>query len=565
MQVSKRTGATALAFVTALIVFLIYIAWPSYNYQPDSIQAAMALQQVVTGSQFYHPAGGRAYEPGVIESADPDPAQIINTRYFLDYPTSVFAYRLMTLTGWSGLVITPILASRALMGAIGVFFFTLAMYELTESRVFGILAGLGLGLSAGYWSFSTDIYQSITMVAFVSLATYILIRQSKSGGSGLRLSAKFVLALVLAIATLYNVTAVLTAGAFTIAIALIHTRGQLVERLKHMIIFGLIYSAQVAVIYLVVALFFSSNWTGQLNPFTWTDSSSGTSLQVVQMEPVMDVFRTVIGFAKSEVAFPGLSIRDFRSFRNYWDMSGELQKAAVLGYYGVVLLIASVPILILIWKRKQVPENQRWLLIVLPLWFVFYEIFNWVWFPSLSYVWVVPVLIWWVAVALAISLLRIALPRLHRPAMAAAGLFVLLTFSISLLTQFMPESNPERVPWFDIAETLGESSTSDVFVTSNHPLNFYIAYFSHRDVLSVDLIDSANDYDTAKTQSIVDDRIARHRADGGDVFVYVPSEDLLPRVAQAVGLDSVDELEVAWQFPDLTVYKADYPNTSNGS
>jgi hypothetical protein len=105
-----------------------------------------------------------------------------------------------------------------------------------------------------------------------------------------------------------------------------------------------------------------------------------------------------------------------------------------------------------------------------------------------------------------------------------------------------------------VARKLKHSQPSSLFVSAGrHPLDFYVAYFAHRDVISSGLVRYASGSD-ADVARVVRERVRQHARVGGPIYVYglgtVTSTErrALLRLLPGTGL------RPAWRFPKLTVY-----------
>jgi hypothetical protein len=545
-------GAALCVFI---IVTAIYLIWPSHFYPPDSIQAAMEIQTDVSGTNYYHPSGQRPYDPNYLVPNPAGTTQGINTRYFLEYPVSSLLYRIAELFGYDDYVIKPLLTFRALMGGLGALFFFLAIYELRRSLFIAALVSIGLGTAAGYWTFSTDLYQSINSVAIIALAFYVLVRLSRA--RPVRLRGKILLGAILALATLFNIMGVLSFLPFALALAFFNPNQKWLERLREIVILGLIYGIVILVGFFGVRLFLN-NTQGQFNPFSWTDTTGSEAQDVFYVEPIRDVIRAGLGFGKSQVIVPGTIVRDFNAFRKDFDEASTGSKIAISAFYGAVWLVFAVPVGFLIARRRHLPASDRWLFIMLPIWFIIYAVFNWFWLPSDVHYWLVPLICWWTVVAVAFGHIRDTLPNRYRLAAGAVVTFVGVSFIINFTSQFFPESQDTN-PWLEIAYDLSTTPSNTLFVSSEHPLAFYLAYFAHRDVVDTRIVNMQWNNDTERLQATILEQVERHRADNGTIYLYAADPKNIDALARLVGLDGEDELVVFRNYPWLTIYEADFP------
>ncbi len=542
--------------ILAIVVFAVttglYLFLPQYFYVGDDIQAAMSIEHGVTGHYFFHPAGSQIYAPSIPN--DPDRAIQINTRYYLEYPISVLVGRLWQALGWEGNVVTPILVLRALAGGLGVLFVYLAICETGCDPRLAALASLGFGVSAAYWTYSTRIYQTITMGTALALVLYLLIRYSKAG-KRIGWGGKVALATVLWFATLSNITAIFSFLPIGLAIAFLHPDQKLAAKIKEFVLFSVVCG--VLGIFIILFIVLNPAAPESANPFTWQDAPEavGTAYGI---DFLKDAFRAVLGFARSIVLLPG-GPNSLASMQAYWDSIDGVGKALLVAFNGVVLAFTALPVvaLLLQWRKLQ----NRWLWVTLIIWFVVYAGFNWYWEPGAVKYWITPVMCWWVAVALILNHFKNA-PR-YRTFFSVASAFVIAVFVINFAVQFLPEGQSDNDTSISISEAIGTASNpNDLFVSDRMDLDFYITYFADRNVISIDLINEATGSEDVAV-NILKEQLELHRADNGQIYIYAKDSADLLSLAQFVGLENEGQLEPTWEFPSLTIYRAVYSTASN--
>lgn len=541
------------ALLVFIILLAIYMLFPTQFHGGDALQAAIVVQRDVKGEHFYHPVGSLPYTPDYLSTATPPGStQEMNTRYFLDYPMLTLANRVFQFFGYSGNVIMPIITYRSIVGALAAVFTFLGAWELTRTRWLALLVSLGLGLTASYWTFSTDIYQSITMAMLVAAAFYILVRLAKSE-KRVNVAGLIILGAVLAFSVLHNIMTALALPAFGLAVLLIQPGSTLSQRLQRAVAFGAGLVVVTVVGFALVTLIVLPSESGPSNPLQWSDESGG-SVNISEFDPAEDAFRAVIGFGKSQVMYPGVVVRDYQAVRKFWDAAGTPQKATFVGFYVLVWIVYAIPVVILFLRRRVFPVQYRWLWLLLPLLFLAYAAFNWWWLPSDVHYWLVPLFVWWTALGLAVYVLKDT--RWFRPMAALAAALIAISFVLNLMTQFWPESHTEN-PWFTAAETLRqESQPNALFITDGHTIDFYIAYFTRRDIVATNIVNEQSQNNSAVLNRTLVDKIEAHRADDGEVYIYTANASNLDALVQSIGLSGQDQLEAAWTFADLTIYRA---------
>jgi hypothetical protein len=111
-------------------------------------------------------------------------------------------------------------------------------------------------------------------------------------------------------------------------------------------------------------------------------------------------------------------------------------------------------------------------------------------------------------------------------------------------------------PWLVSAHELRDKvgSPDALFISPGHPLDFYIAYFTRRDIVSVNLIRYGTNGNVDELQRRITERAAQYRAIGAPVYVYgleSLSADQRRDLAKLVS----GHLRVTWQHDDLTIYQ----------
>jgi hypothetical protein len=224
-------------------------------------------------------------------------------------------------------------------------------------------------------------------------------------------------------------------------------------------------------------------------------------------------------------------------------------------YYLAVAAVMAWPLLGLALERRRMSGERRWLAGVLLAWFAAYFAFNWLWDPGYNKYWLLPLIAWWASSALlAAHLLELRVDR-GRAAVAAMATLVVVSTVINAATQFIQEGRMSHNPWIPIARTLAGSSSPDALFASPayHPLDFSIAFFGRRDVLTIGLLERNASGDRRQVAAVVSDHVRAHRAVGGPVYVY-DIEQLGPDdLATFVELLGGGTLRAAWTFPEVTI------------
>ena len=531
------------AFGVFIAAALLYGILVTFTYSGDDLQYASLIQHYATGQIFYYPTGSQPYLPHANASHDSLP---LNPRYLLEWPTSLLAAKIAYLSNWSGTVIAPIQALRILVGAFGLSMFFLAVVRVVASIPLGLLATAGLGLTVSYLTYSTHTDQSINMVAILCLAFAIFVHQTQSG---ITRRGLLLLIAVLALATLYNLTAVIGVIAFGVGIALFSQHTTLMGRLRTLIAFGIAYTVVVAsIIAAAIAVF--AGPARLLDPAFWRDASFAGRPDYL-VDPVHDGVRAAFGLGRSQILLPGV----YGSLNDYIETTTSVARLLTMGYYGVVLLILMSPfVLFALRSRKFGPKGK--IVVVLVIWFLAHALFNWFWDPGYNKYWLMPMVCCWAMFALALDHLHTMPARYYRPAVVGLSAFVCVSFVVNLSSQFWPDSRAADNQLLASATRMGtDSQPADLFLSPGHPMDFYISFFSHRDILSADLASLAYGNEESSVENAFTSRITAHIADKGEIYVY--------------GLETLDEkhrsafvkllgngtLTEKWVLPGTTVYR----------
>lgn len=537
-----------LAFVIPLAVYLI---WSPLDYSGDDLQQSIVIHRATYGGVFFHPSGGVFYEPDALSEADEPTGLPVQPRYLLEYPSSILMARLWQAAGWQDSVITPVLFLRALVGAAGILFLFLALRDLLGNALIALLGSLGLATTLAYWTYSTHVDQSINMMMFISLAFYALVRYRNSAPT---LRGKFILALILAFASFYNFTAVLTVFGMGLGVALLPRDLGLGARVREFIIFGVFYAA-IVLVTMVVMIAVLASPASLVDPVFWQEAIFAGKPEY-NVDMLRDLMRAVIGLAKSQVVYPGVS----DAFQEYWDSATQTQRLLLSAYFGAVLMLLALPVIILFLRRKRLQQRYIWLWATLGAMLLLHSAFNWFWDPGFIKYWLVPLFCLWVIAAVALNHLQQTASRLYQPAVALTVLVLVAAFALNFTTEFYPDSQPRLNPWSSIASDLKESSPSAFFISDGHPLDFHVAYFTRRNVISTELVNYALGGDAQEsTLALVNEHITHHQTWDGDIYLY-SDKDIEALVGQ-LGL-TMDDVEIAWEYPDITIYQARFASST---
>lgn len=540
------------AVLTAFIVALLYSVWLPREYSGDDLQYATVIQQAIEGTTLFHPAGQTNFVPdGGMVTSSGDTSVPVNPRYLLEWPTSVAVVSVWEWLGWSGDVVTPVLALRIATGAAGILFFFLAVRSLSGDTLAAMLASLGLATTVAYWTYSTHLDQSINMIAMLCVALYLAARRMKSPDDPRVVTG---LALSLAIATLYNFTGAIPAVLVGIFVALTTPAGgHWMGRIKEGVRFYAIYGTTVLIV-LVVGVALLESPSSVVSTEYWKAARFAGHPEY-DVAVAKDAFRSGLGFAKAQIGYP----RTSGSLQEYWDVAGRGERAQVVGYYGVVLSLMLLPIGLL-WLRRRDFRSQMPMTLLLAGLIVGYGLFNWWWDPGYIKYWLIPLMAWWAMAALVLGNVKKAGGWVYPAGVAMLLVFIVATLTLNTATIFRPQSETTANEWLSVADELKASEPNALFISAgSHPVDFHISFFTRRDIVSTGLIHySRGGTDHQFVGDVISRRVESYRAAGAPIYLYgleaLPSDTF----HELMNIFDASKLRVAWVFDDLTIYEYVY-------
>lgn len=520
-----------------VLVACVYASFLPRLYTADDLQYAGTIRTAVTGRPFYHPVGGPSFP-----AAAQQPHVPVNARYALDWPTSVAAVRVARSLGWHD-EIDAILVARVVLGALGVTFFFMTVLLFARRLWIAAVTAAALAASSVYWTYSTHLDESIGMMAFTAAALFFFVRRVVEGRSRYDLAAP----LLLGAASLYNFTAVVTAVPMALAWALDERAAPVRRRLRSLAVFGFTY-AGAAALGVIGALLATGAGSSIFKAGFWR-SSLFVGRPEYGLHPVHDAFAAGASFLRALVSYP--PVRGLTTLREYFTASSAGPRAGALLYYAVVGVLTVLPLVFLL--RARPPDNRMHRLTVFGfLWFAAALVFGWWWDPKYVKYFLLPVLSWCFLLALALAQVE---PRRSRFGLAVSAAAVAALLGLNLSTVFLPQRGKGANEWLAAAQELRQSRPNALFVSAGRdPLDFYIAYFANRDVISAGLVRYAAGNGRA-VERVVSRRVRQHARAGGAIYVYGLGTVSRAERGALLGLLPGKGLSPAWRFPHLTVYR----------
>jgi len=525
-----------LVFIVSLAILGSFVP---RSYSGDDLQYASVIRTAVTGEQLYHPVGSTPFPapPG-------KPHVSVNPRYALDWPASVAAVRVARALGWTGDEIDVIVSTRVLMGALGVAFFFLTVLIISGRPWVAALSAFCLGSSTVYWTYSTHADESMSMVAFTSVALYLLVRQLMDPRARRRLGVP----LFLGIASLFNLTAVATAVPAALIWSLDMTASRVRLRARALGQFALVFAA--TLLLGVLAALLATGAASSIASLAYWKGSFFVGRPQYGFHPVGDTFDLGADFVRALVSYPPVGGHPLRAYFTSASTAGRL--GAVL-FYGMVALLAVAPVLILL-KHRPTTIGLRRVTMFASGWFLTSVIFAWWWDPTYVKYFLLPVMSWCLLLAISLTQIAASGPRLAYWGLGVATTAAVAMFALNLSTIFLPQSRG-RQDSLAAARVLQRSPASALFVAvGQQPLDFYITYFARRDVVSTGLVRYANGTDAAVAR-VVGQHVRQHLRAHGPIYVY-GRQALGPVESRSVlELLHRGSLKVAWRLPQTTVYR----------
>jgi len=518
-----------------LAVFLVYLATLTRAHSGDDIQWIMQVESAVMGTSALHPASTALPGAGAVavDATAPRP------RYLLALPTFAGLFAGARQLGWPGQAVGAVQFANALLAAVGVVWFYLALRQVVADRL-SVVASLGLASSHAWWYYATHLDYPIAAHALSCMVLYLLfsiIRPNERDGVQRR---AFALGAVNALAILYLATRIVLVPVVAITLhASAAPSGATEPRRLRRPATGYLAGLAVSLV-VVIGLFALSSIraTGHPPPQLWKKATYAGA--VAHGVAPQDLPKALYGFAKSIVVYPAAGSEEPR---HLLAASGVFTRAAFLTWYALVAMVAVAPFGLFVLNRQRllacrVPATALVWWFVLELPFVVY------WEPS--YIkWLIGLLIpWWGLVGILAASAFADEPTAHRIVVRAVGGMVGVVFGVNLIAGFLPSSRADADPWLRATDILTRLSTpADLFVAlEHHPLNFQLPYFGRRRVVSIDLVYLSEGRDEISAARAVRSLIQATAADGARVYVYPCGEPQLRRL-QALAAPACSQLE----------------------
>ncbi|MGE3509550.1 MAG: hypothetical protein AB7N65_11770 [Vicinamibacterales bacterium] len=509
------------AAIAVIIAVIAYVPCRSYAYSSDDLQYLLVIREALTGTASFHPAGLRDYDPstngpvqGIVNRWP------INARYPLEWPTVLTWMRSQPASADADDEIGRLVLGRALVGALGIGFFFWSLRRMGVSGPLSILATIGLATTAAYWTYSTHPDYTINAVFFVCVGLWVAAGRLHRPPSAGILGASV---LLVCLATLYNILAFLPVAAILgTPLALQFRRRSVIGA-----------AAGLAALMFIVVLVGSG--AGAWSQISYKGIGSHN------FSPAADAMRALLGFGKSQLLYPGVG----ESARVFWDRASTASKAGFLGVTILSLAVMALPFLVLL-VRWRALGRERPLLVGAAAGFAGLALFNWYWDPSYIKFWAIPLVLWW-------FIAGVVSTRASRGVVLAVTALVIVSAVLNFTFTVRPAARRDGNRWRTIAQALAQSPPSALFITGGHPVDFYVIYFSRRNVVAPELISYERSGNAGAVYEAVERQIKSHRAAGGPVYIYMPRDSANPDTVRVWSELHRIPRQPKWDFGDLSV------------
>lgn len=172
-----RNGLIKAPLAVGTLAAILYLALPSAKYHPDGIANIAA---------FVENFGERPIADWI--------AICLPGHLLFDF-LALVCWKILLALGYEGRALGPLTAIFSLVAAIGVGFFAAALQRLTDSRLAGVICGLGLAVSSGYWMYANNLEDILTSLTLFLAAFWLSVVGTTSRKKGIWLVAGVILGL----------------------------------------------------------------------------------------------------------------------------------------------------------------------------------------------------------------------------------------------------------------------------------------------------------------------------------------------------------------------------------
>lgn len=525
--------------VLGLIVLLVYIATLTSWHSGDDLQLALKVESAITGQPVLHPAfvSTIVSPPHTTRRIPPE------VRYFLELPTLQQIGSVSRIMNWSERATLPIQLTHVVFGTIAVVFFFLALVRFVP-RNWSFVISLGLAFSYAWWYYSTHLDYTINSHAMSCIFLYLLVLLFYSKSEARLHWRVLALGIVNALAILYLLTNILLIPVALVALLLSKkSRFDIALYLFSMI--------------LTVVIVGSGIWmmiSGEPPSLARLVDNLTYSEAYAHGFALSDIPKSLYGFSKALVIYP---ILGHQSPNELYASSNFAGRIGFVVWHVLLSVIAMLPFVLLARLHSQL-EMHRNLATTLVVWFTIQIPFGIYWEPSYIKWWTGVLIPWWGLIGLLMAVTSARSLSLHKTASMIVSSLILLFFSVSLFSDFLPNSIPDRNRWIQIANTLGDATGRyDLFISPRfHPLDFYLPYFARRYTLSYETITLTKGQAVASRDIHKAIRITTER--GGRIFLYSSEDENFLELKNIITSPSINYKRIRFEHlstPDFILYQ----------
>jgi hypothetical protein len=484
----------------------------------------MALLLWIAFLGFYGFFLSRHYDPNgvqyalVIESTGPR----FDPHHLLYEWVGVGVFRLLSIFGWSGRVLTAMQLANVFAGASGLCFLFLLLRRATGQTCVSLIPVFGLAFSTGYLFYSTNAQVQILPIPFAILTLIGLLQYGKQVLLAQRLAWLGVLALLSTIATLLFQPYVFLLPIVAAGVLVDAANLPLRKRLFYAAVYSLLMISLVGCTYIFVGyldvgvLSISDLWLwithqAQLGMFAG-GRLSDMVLSWYGLSKTVTIYPGLWGMVTSS---PGITVRA----SSYLAGVGAFGKV-LFGLFNLVIFgIVVLPVGYMVIHRDQIYKRYPRLVIALGVWLLLFGGFA-VWYISTSVEsWLAPLVAIWMIWGLTLANAREggAWYPVWRWARRFSVAFVVLVLALNLPVLAITRSVQTNEDYAEAMMVEQITSPDDLIVTFGEGFP-YIPYFAQRATFVIPYEYYTYNQSRDETYEALEELVQRKWATGERVF-----------------------------------------------
>lgn len=486
-QLQPRTGRATI-LVALIAVIILYTSTLSRHYSADSLLYAL-----------------------VIESDRSD--LLVDPTHLLLHPLGWFWYRMWILLGWSSGSLLPLQVLNVLGGASSVGLLYAIARRLSKVQDIAILTAAGFALSGGMWLLSVEAEFVTIPLAFSLLVLWLVLtppsRIVKRPSYAVLLGLATVLAILSYLTSLFLVLVVL------LGLALQPVYSPPLRRRQLMLFIGIVLLVLLPVALGLLIFRPLADWPQYL----WQDGGSGYG----QLS-LFNLPHGAYAFLRTLLLFPGLALND--STQAYLSQANFARRATFAGYYGLVFMLALLPVLAAVKIRHRLWANFGRELVILVLWSILYAAFGFFWVPGDITFWLPILVAWWLLVAMVtFSIISerssgiLSWPVRGQNTRIRVILIttILMIGALNAVLMILPRRDIQTNEAYNVANTVEKlTHEEDMIIVSDQDISaIYVAYFTDRHLVLVSEFPGSN----RTMPQMLDIYADRVQASGGNIYL----------------------------------------------